>query len=184
MLNKFSILILSLATTQVFASDALSEKLAKVHTQITIDYSNIKHLSAEHFMQLDAQSVVLFDVREDKEYQVSHIANAIRIDPDLPAEKFLTTYANLVKGKTVVFYCSVGRRSSEFVAELNMLESAGIPSESYNLTGGIFHWHNQQYPLMKSQLLTSPVSTDLVHPYNFFWSRLLENKALISYRDN
>ena len=177
MLDKILIIILCLATIQVHADGPLNDKLAKVHKQITLDYTNIKHLSAEEFTQLDQQSVVIFDVREAKEYQVSHIANAIRIDPDLPVDEFINTYANSLDGKTTVFYCSVGRRSSEFVAQLNALESKDIKSENYNLTGGLFHWHNQQYPLSNSIATTS-----LIHPYNFYWSRLLDNKDLISYR--
>ena len=155
----------------------LSNRLESIHSKIITDYDTVNHLSAEQFSQIDKGTLVIFDVREKKEYEVSHIDGAIQIHPDFQAGEFLPIYGEAIKGKTLVFYCSVGRRSSKLLSEINQIVHADdVPEASYNLTGGIFHWHNMQKPLINLEQTTSAI-----HPYNFYWGRLIENKSAISY---
>ena len=125
---------------------------------------------------MSAEAVVVFDVREKKEYEVSHIDGAIQIDPKLKPEQFFQQYGESIKDKTVVFYCSVGRRSSNFAEQINATSEADEALATYNLTGGLFHWHNIQKPLVNEAQTTSAI-----HPYNFYWGRLIQDKPSISY---
>ncbi len=113
--------------------------------------------------------IVIFDVREAEEYAVSHIAGAIRLDPETPLSDFMTAHAAAVKGKTVVFYCSVGARSSHYAAAAQeSLRQAGAVSV-YNLRHGIFGWHNQGLDLTDGR-----GTTKAIHPYSALYRPLLK----------
>ena len=83
----------------------------------------------------------------------------------------------MLDGKRAVFYCSVGWRSSELASKLSdaLFEVGAI--ESFNLTGGIFNWANQNRKLSNS----SENETTKVHPYNDYWGALIEDKTRLSY---
>jgi rhodanese-related sulfurtransferase len=117
--------------------------------------------------------LVLIDVREESEYAVSHLSGAIRVDPGIWRSTFLSRYREALKGKTVVFYCSVGVRSSALADNVKEdLLAAGV-REVVNLEGGIFAWHNQSRPLVDKRGQTS-----FVHPYDAYWGRLLTRPEL------
>ncbi len=108
---------------------------------------------------------------------MSHLDNAIRVDPDLDPDDFMRKYADRIAGKTVIVYCSVGVRSSALAERIDPLLTSSGSKPAYNLTGGIFQWHNEGRPLTRGAQ-----STPYVHPYNRSWGRLITNKSLISYR--
>ena len=121
--------------------------------------------------------IVLFDVREESEYAVSHLTNAIRVDPDIGVEDFRSTFASDLVNKTVVFYCSVGRRSSELAEKVGEdLMSTGS-KQVLNLEHGIFGWHNESRRLMSGEQ-----PTDYVHPYSWRWDDLIARRSLIRYK--
>lgn len=158
----------------------LSPALSKIHSDIEQSYPALSHVSAAEMHALLAAKradILLLDVRKDKEYAVSHIDGAIRVDPDITAAEFMALYGPQAAGKDVVLYCSVGRRSSRLAARLRRdLHASGAQSVS-NLEGGIFNWHN------KAQPLVSPAgATDHVHPYNRWWGRLVTRKDKIAYK--
>ncbi len=71
----------------------------------------------------------------------------------------------------------VGYRSSN-MAEILVNQSPAHSSENVaNLRYGLFGWHNQQRKLVNGK---SP--TDLIHPYNFWWGRLIERRESTSYK--
>lgn len=115
-----------------------------------------------------APEYLLFDVRTETEYRVSHLPSAIRVDPEMSGEEFLKQFGDSLSGKRVVFYCSVGVRSSALLSRV--LKASGEPSpfSAANLRGGIFRWFNRGYPLVNA---AGP--TDTVHPYNFWWKQLI-----------
>jgi len=88
-----------------------------------------------------------FPVREEKEFNVSHIKGATYVDPSIKAEAFMTEFEQDWTGKTIVFYCSVGQRSSLLAARVQTALKAKGASEVVNLEKGIFGWHNQSMPL-------------------------------------
>ena len=107
---------------------------------------------------------VLLDVRTEKEFAVSHLHGAIRVEPSAKADEVL---ARLPAGRPVVAYCSVGYRSSA-VAE--RLKKAGVVTV-YNLEGSIFQWANEGRPL---EAHGHPA--DKVHPYNGKFGKMLDEK--------
>ncbi len=131
---------------------------------------SVAHLSSEQLLQRKKRSdYLLFDTRQFAEYQVSHIASAIPIDPKISPKDFIRRYAKAIKGKHLVFYCSVGYRSSKLIEQLQaQAKQAGALSLS-NLTGGIFRWYNQGYPVVNQQ-----GETNDIHPFDEKWGKLLE----------
>jgi len=107
-------------------------------------------------------SLLLLDIREDREFAVSHLPGAVHIRPS-------TKMAFLVKRyrleQPIVVYCSLGFRSGQFARKLN---KAGF-QKVYNLEGSIFRWANEGYTLMKGKR-----KVKRVHPYSAFWGRFLE----------
>jgi rhodanese-related sulfurtransferase len=153
-------------------------RLDKIHRDIVSKYSDVKHLGAVEFQAMEDSAVVVFDVREEEEFAVSHIDRAVRVDPDIELTDFVSKYSMQLAGKTIVFYCSVGRRSSELATQLSgILKTSGAVA-SYNLTGGIFRWHNEQRPLIS----LNKQETTFIHPYNFYWGRLIDDRAAIRYK--
>ena len=124
------------------------------------------------------QGFVLFDVRDPEEFAVSHLPGAIRIDPNLAPAAFIQAYGHVFGQQPVVFYCSVGRRSTALAERVNALSATQAPSTTpvANLRGGIFRWANEARPLQNAR-----GETKLVHPYSFYWARLLTDKKQISY---
>lgn len=117
----------------------------------------------------DSSGVLLFDVRRADEFAVSRIRGAVRADPDLTADEFARMFAGALKEKELVFYCSVGYRSSILLERVQQQAlDAGAVSLA-NLRGGIFRWYNERRPLYDG---TGKVDT--VHRYDAFWGRLLK----------
>lgn len=171
LLTAFVLAFASVPSTH--ADETLS--LSKVREQVKQDYRQVKHLAPDALTgQLAGdKDVLLFDVRERDEFAVSHIAGAQRIDPGVWRWTFMNKFEKAVAGKTVIFYCSVGVRSSKLAARVqSALVEAGAKAV-YNLDGGIFAWHNQKRPLMD---VGGP--TKFVHPYDRNWGSLVLRKNL------
>ncbi len=108
---------------------------------------------------------ILLDVRTEKEFAISHLHGAVRVEPSAKADEVLP---HLPPGRPVVTYCSVGYRSSEFSERL---KKAGVVSV-YNLEGSIFQWANEGRPLE-----ADGHPANRVHPYNNKFGKMLdENK--------
>lgn len=113
----------------------------------------------------------LLDVRAPKEYAVSHLPGAIRVDQ---VEDAVQRIREGQPARAVVVYCSVGYRSADFAARL---QSRGI-TNVFNLEGSIFQWANEGRPLFRGTL---PVQ--VVHPFDRKWGRLLR-RDLWSFDDS
>lgn len=105
---------------------------------------------------------VILDVRSDGEFAVSHLAGAVRVDPNAAELRSLSIPTDAI----VVVYCSVGYRSGAIAERLS---AAGI-DDVYNLTGGIFAWANEGRSLVRDG---APV--DRVHPYGAIWGLFLRS---------
>ncbi|MDX2120129.1 MAG: rhodanese-like domain-containing protein [Gemmatimonadota bacterium] len=104
---------------------------------------------------------LLLDVREEREFAVSHLAGARRLEPGAPIP--LDVLA-LPRDTLIVAYCAVGRRSAQAV---KTLQAAGFTNVR-NLDGAIFRWANEGRPLVNDG---GP--TVSVHPYSWLWGALL-----------
>ena len=116
-------------------------------------------------------TLLVFDTRPLEEYDVSRLRDAIRVDPDLGVEEFLAAHGQVLSGRDLIFYCSVGYRSSVFIQRvMSVAQERGARSVS-NLRGGLFRWYNED------RLLFRDAPVDTVHPYDTQWGRFLRKKG-------
>jgi rhodanese-related sulfurtransferase len=160
---KFSIRITALVfiglvfSLSAFGQKSLS-KLLKKHNK-----KNVPNISVER-LATPKTNVVLLDTREPKEYEVSHLKDAIY----LGFNNFnIETVTHKISDKStpIVVYCSLGIRS-ELVA--HQLIKAGY-TNIQNLYGGIFEWKNKGFQVYN----TKQKATDSVHTYSKQWSKWL-----------
>lgn len=104
------------------------------------------------------ENAVFVDSREKKEYEVSHIANALFVGYD---SLDLSPLQKVDKSKPIIIYCSVGYRSEKVAEKIKALGFTQV----YNLYGGIFEWKNQNYPVVDLE----GKETNQVHAYNRMW---------------
>ena len=152
--------------------------LQSVHENILQSYPEVRHLTAGALEKAlkDPDRYVIFDVREEDEFAVSHIAGSIRVKPSIWTSSFIKKFAEKTKGKHVIFYCSVGVRSSR-LAEKTQTRLRELGAKSvHNLKGGIFSWHNQE-----KGLRNTAGQTEFVHPYDQKWGSLVTRKSLHKY---
>lgn len=158
-------------------SEARSD-LAAVEAKIAAQFPSLSHLEPDAYVALAAsgQPVIIFDVREEEEFAVSHLAGALRVAPNSDPAAFAASIAAEAKDKTVVFYCSVGMRSSRLASQAApLLVKAGAASV-HNLRGGIFRWSNEGRPLEMGAATASGKASNsgiTVHPYNASWGKLI-----------
>lgn len=161
-----------------FAAYTYKPELIKVHEDIEASYRNVSHIDAEIFSKLKSENLVIFDVREPVEYEVSHLVGAIQIDPNIGTAEFETNYGHLIEDKTAIFYCSVGKRSSALASQLQDVIVVNGATNVFNLIGGIFQWHNESRQLVQGRAK----QTKKIHPYNKYWARYITNKKSVSYK--
>lgn len=103
-------------------------------------------------------NIIYLDAREKKEFDVSHIKNAVWVGYD---DFNIARLDSISKESKIVVYCSVGYRSEKITAQL---ETNGFKATS-NLYGGIFEWVNQGLPVYDN----SGNQTEKVHAYSKKW---------------
>ncbi|MEM6901727.1 MAG: rhodanese-like domain-containing protein [Pseudomonadota bacterium] len=143
--------------------DLPRDELAAIEEQVRNRYTSLTHVDVASVPQLLANGpeLIIFDVREAVEYEVSHIPGAIRVDPGISAVDFMQRFGRQIADKQVLFYCSVGRRASRLAIRVERpLAAAGV--RIHNLSGGIFRWFGDQQPLEDSAGNT----VAFIHPYN------------------
>lgn len=134
----------------------------------------IPNISADSLLQQlrsSGANVLLLDTRKPDEFNQSHLQNAVRVDPDISEKKFWAQFGDLAKNKELVFYCSVGKRSSIIAEKLLHSEFADSVSQIYNLRGGIFRWFNSGFTVVNDS-----GATGSVHPFDRYWGQLLEKR--------
>ncbi len=176
--NGFAALALLLAIVlqpSILAAEPFT--LDTVRDQVRQDFKAIPHLSTGALARAMAakDNLLILDVREENEFAVSRIKGAHRVDPGIWRWTFMNRFRDRVRGKTVVFYCSVGVRSSKLAATVQAALKEHGARAVYNLDGGVFAWHNETRSLVNSK-----GTTDFVHPFNKHWGQLVKRGALIS----
>lgn len=114
---------------------------------------------------------LLFDIRTAGEYGKSRIATAVRLDPDTGPDEFASRYAALLKGRDIVFYCSVGQRSSELLKRVESACGKAGAKSCRNLRGGIFRWYNEGKPVVDESGMT-----DDIHGHDPVWDMMVERR--------
>lgn len=144
---------------------------AIIADQFPVDVITVDKL-AEQLNSVDSLDYSLFDVRSTEEFSQSHIASAIRVDPAMKTEEFVKKHQNDISNKQLIFYCSVGYRSSAFIKQISTLATDNGAKSLVNLKGGIFRWYNNTHPVFNSNGETSDI-----HPYHAMWSYLLKKRS-------
>ncbi len=155
-LTKYWILLVSVVCISCFAQ--LKPEWDSIYQYIEQKYPTVAHITVSEALALPKDSVVFIDVRDAREYEVSHIPGAL----------FYTDKSQIKNeihaGKKVIIYCSVGVRSARLIYRLGYIKNSGV----YNLKGSIFKWIEQERTLENTQ-----GTTEMVHPFNAEWGRLL-----------
>lgn len=121
--------------------------------------TNLERVDASEASKLLSKgALTILDVRDENEFDVSHLAGAKRyeegvlkgLDPKMP----------------VLVYCTVGIRSNKLA---QTLRDQGF-SEIIELQDGLIGWSNAQLPLVNSM----NKDTDSIHVYNQFFGKLLK----------
>lgn len=110
------------------------------------------------------EEMVFLDAREKREYEVSHIKDAIWVGYD---NFKIEPLKGLDKSKKVVVYCSVGYRSEKISEKLVAKGFTNV----FNLYGGIFEWKNAGKKVYNSE----GNETENIHAYDKLWGRWLRN---------
>lgn len=179
-MNHKSVLIFVLLSLQActFAQEATHHRqlpftLHNVRENVRVLFPSVKQVSPSGLAArlANSDSLVLLDVRDPQEFAVSHLPGAVRVAPQVDGKSFMEKID--VTNKTVVFYCSVGVRSSKLAQKLQpeLLRKGAI--SVFNLDGGIFAWHNEMRPLEED----SGRTTDFVHPFDPKYKSLLKRQS-------
>ncbi len=128
--------------------------LERMIRDIREDYPDVPTITAAALHEsLGSGRIVLVDVRTDRERIVSTLPGAIS------ADEFESRLEELA-GRTVVAYCTVGVRSSNYVREM---ARRGV--DVLNLEGSVLAWTHIGGPLV-----LNGVATDRLHVYGRRWN--------------
>jgi rhodanese-related sulfurtransferase len=105
----------------------------------------------------DSSRTLFMDARNWREYEISHINNAMFAGYDDFEISFME---DIPKDQKIVVYCSVGYRSEKITERIR---AAGFKNVS-NMVGGIFEWVNRDLPVFNDAGKTAKV-----HPYDKVW---------------
>jgi len=145
------------------ASDDPGLRWGTLKASIRTEFPEVRQLPVRE-LAARADLPVLLDVREAREYEVSHLAGARRARTKSEA---LAALEGVPRDAEVVLYCSVGYRSSQLAQEL---AGAGYTNVA-NLEGSIFEWANAGHPVVQGD-----TEVDEVHPYDKKWGQLLHRE--------
>lgn len=157
-MRKVLILFLVVSST-AFAQKKLDKLLNKWNNK------NVSYMSVET-LAMKKTKAILLDAREEKEYNVSHIKDALFVG--YTDFKIQETLKKLPKDRNtkIVVYCSLGIRSEKIA---NKLIKEGYMNV-YNLYGGIFEWKNAGFQVIDA----FGNSTEKVHTFNESWGKWLK----------
>ena len=148
--------------------------LQTVHQDIREKFKTVTHLKPETLkagLTDNPDHWLIFDVRERDEFSVSHIKGAELLPPGTSRKAFLKSYKDQIKGKQIVFYCSVGMRSSQMAERMQKAALSHGAVRVYNLQEGVFGWSNRNFTMVNAKGKTA-----FIHPFNKHWGKLLTSR--------
>lgn len=165
--TSFAAVILSLMAGAPVYADVLPAPVQTAIEDVARKFPDVMHVDTATFDELtNGGGVVVFDTRTPEEFATSHLDGAILTDPKISPEEFLAKHAAELKGKTAVFYCSVGMRSSRVASRVAPgLKDAGAEGIA-SLKGGIFAWGYAGRPLVDASGPTAKI-----HGYDASWGK-------------
>ncbi|PQJ77310.1 rhodanese-like domain-containing protein [Polaribacter glomeratus] len=156
---KKIVLLFLLISSSTFGQQKLDKLLNKWNNK------NVPYMSVET-LAMPETNAILLDAREENEFKVSHIKEAIFVGYD--DFKINETLKKLPEDKNtkIVVYCSLGIRSEKIADKLIREGYTNV----YNLYGGIFEWKNADFQVID----TLGNATEKVHTFNENWSKWLK----------
>jgi len=146
-----------LISTFSFSQETISDLLKKYNTK-SVPYISVQELAMPKI------NAIILDAREAKEFETSHIKNAICVGYDFfDLESISEKIPN--KDAKIVVYCSLGIRSEDIAEKL---KKAGY-NNVLNLYGGIFEWKNKDFTVYNSE----GTQTEKIHTFSKEWSKWL-----------
>ena len=123
---------------------------------------SVEYIYGDQLAQL-TPAPLLLDTREKKEYDISHLRDAIHVGF---REVNISKIGKLTNDKntTIVVYCSIGVRSERIGKQLIAEGYTAV----YNLYGGIFEWINNG-----KKVYNNNQETPKVHAYSEKWGAYL-----------
>ncbi len=155
-LTKYWILLVGIVCISCFAQ--LKPEWNSIYQYIEQKYPTVEHITVSEALAVPRDSVVFIDARDAREYEVSHLPGAVYYTDESQIKN------EILAGKKVIIYCSVGVRSARLIYRLGYNKNSGV----YNLKGSIFKWVEHKGALENMQ-----GTTERVHPFNTEWGRLL-----------
>lgn len=152
----YIVIVFSFMQTSL-AQETLSQLLNNYNTK-SVPYITVQELA------MPKTEAIILDARELKEYNTSHIQDALFVGYD---HFNITEIAKLIKDKEqqIVVYCSLGIRSEDIAEKL---KEAGY-TNVLNLYGGIFEWKNNNFPVYNIE----EKETEDIHTFSEAWSKWL-----------
>jgi rhodanese-related sulfurtransferase len=142
------------------------QSIEKASAKIRKDFPDVKPIAPELLksLLLTPGTLLLVDTREPEEFALSHLPGAV----NLTTGKGILDHLKEMPAApdAVIVYCSTGFRSAK------LADSIRRECAVENLEGGIFLWANEGGSLVTE----SGEATALVHPYNRFYGRLLDQE--------
>ena len=158
-MKSVSFILMTLITSSLLSQENVpsdfNKELQKYYDK---DFPTISTTEANK--KLNEANVYFLDVREMKEYAVSHLPGAKFYGGDKKNEELLKS---IPKNAEIIVYCSIGYRSQKAGKELKKLGYKNVK----NMYGGIFQWFNENKKVVNSE--NEPVQK--VHTYNEKWSK-------------
>lgn len=102
----------------------------------------------------EGESFKLLDVREDFEYEESHLEDTLLLSVNKINQEELDKLG-LKKDDEIIVYCRSGRRSAQAYEILNAMGYTNVKS----LYGGLVHWIEDEYPVEKGSQMAEPSGT-------------------------
>lgn len=139
-----------------------------VRSAVQLRFKDVRHVTPAELVAWmrdpSRPPPLLIDARPPAQFQLSHIAGSVEIDPTAPD---LAPLVNVARDIPLVVYDGPGVVSS---AMAQALMTAGFSRVS-SLDGGLFRWVNEGMPIENEQ---GPATT--VDPVNWWWGRLLKGR--------
>jgi rhodanese-related sulfurtransferase len=146
-----------LLTFSGIAQNSIAKELERLNKN-TVPYISVQELQAK-------PKYIVLDARELKEYNTSHLKNAIYVGFNkFDNSKVTKKIEN--KNSPIAVYCSIGVRSEKIAEKLIKLGYTNV----YNVYGGIFEYKNSGGTVVNN----SNKATDSVHTFNKRWSEYLQ----------
>ena len=104
--------------------------------------------------EVQKSKFTILDARTKKEFEISHIRNAIWVGYE---EFDFKLVQNISLNDTILIYCTIGYRSEKIGQKL---KKNGL-KHIYNLKGGIIQWVNDGYEIVRNEKPTNEI-----HPFS------------------